>query len=732
MAAGTTKKKKERGKAKAARETAAVVTVPVSPPIPCLVRFNEYPVADVLNKLLADKTTGENIRFATDGYSSAGLAAATQITAARILRDSELIRPRVEKSRTVQSERTKRNAEVFTPLFVCQRMNDWLDRAGAADAAQLRSGEAEKLRSGDTGKLRSGDAEKLRGGDVEKLRGGAAASCDTPAVRPTAESWRRYVDTRVLEITCGEAPFIVSRYDAATGQPIPLTKRIGILDRKLRVVNENAADEAEWVKWALRSLESVYGFEYQGDSLLLTRANLLITFAENLESQWGRRTTRSELTAAANRIVWNFWQMDGLTDAVPKYGDKKEPQEQYLPGFEECAPEKIPVQEDLPWEDEFLVAKDAKSERTDTSPECILFDWRARRKVIFNEIKKGTTTMRFDYAIGNPPYQEETASDSTRMPPIYDKFMDEAYKVADKVELITPARFLFNSGYTSKAWNGKMLNDSHFKVLEYIQKSEDVFANTDITGGIVISYRDVAKNFIPIRTFTTFQELNSLLRKVSSKGEKSLMTVVAPALSFNLSHLMKKENPHLLDRLRTSCFETLKDIFFEEKPHDHKQYVRLLGLLDAKRTFRYVRRDYLIDSRKLLDKYKVLLPKSNGSGAIGEVSKTLLIGEPLVGDLLVGFTQSFIAVGLFDTRVEAENCLKYIKTKFARTMLGILKVTQDNPPEKWRYVPLQDFTSASDIDWAGTVAEIDAQLYKKYGLTKKEIAFIESHVKEME
>ncbi len=126
-------------------------------------------------------------------------------------------------------------------------------------------------------------------------------------------------------------------------------------------------------------------------------------------------------------------------------------------------------------------------------------------------------------------------------------------------------------------------------------------------------------------------------------------------------------------------------------------------------------------------KYKVLIPKSNGSGAIGEVLSTPLIGEPLIG-----YTFSFIGIGAFDTYKEAEHLLKYIKTKFARTALGILKITQDNLPEKWKYVPLQDFTNNSDIDWSKSIPEIDKQLYAKYGLSEEEINFIEQNVKPME
>ena len=123
----------------------------------------------------------------------------------------------------------------------------------------------------------------------------------------------------------------------------------------------------------------------------------------------------------------------------------------------------------------------------------------------------------------------------------------------------------------------------------------------------------------------------------------------------------------------------------------------------------------------------MIVPKSNGSGAIGEVLSTPLIGEPLIG-----VTQSFLTIGAFDTQAEAESCLKYVKTKFVRTMLGILKATQDNPKDTWRLVPLQDFTSASDIDWTQEIEQIDRQLYRRYGLTPQEIAFIEEKVKPMQ
>lgn len=197
---------------------------------------------------------------------------------------------------------------------------------------------------------------------------------------------------------------------------------------------------------------------------------------------------------------------------------------------------------------------------------------------------------------------------------------------------------------------------------------------------------------------------------------------------------MHEENPtaearlskgHRLD-LKSNVLEKLPDIFLDEKPTDGKDYIQILGREKNGRVFKFIRRDY-INNVKNLDKFKILVPKSNGSGLLGEVLSTPLIGQPLIGH-----TESFISIGGFETESEARAALKYIQSKFTRCMLGVLKVTQDNPPEKWAFVPLQDFTSSSDIDWSVSVRDVDRQLYAKYGLTQEEIDFIETHVKEME
>ena len=148
--------------------------------------------------------------------------------------------------------------------------------------------------------------------------------------------------------------------------------------------------------------------------------------------------------------------------------------------------------------------------------------------------------------------------------------------------------------------------------------------------------------------------------------------------------------------------------------------------MTSQRVIKYIDKRY-IKNVENLDKYKVFVPKANGTGALGEVLSTPLIGEPLIGS-----TETFISIGAFNTKEEAKNTMSYIRTKFARTMLGILKITQDNTAKTWKLVPMQDFTANSDIDWTKSISEIDQQLYRKYNLSQDEIDFIETKVQVME
>lgn len=341
--------------------------------------------------------------------------------------------------------------------------------------------------------------------------------------------------------------------------------------------------------------------------------------------------------------------------------------------------------------------------------------------------------MKFSAVVGNPPYQV-TIDGRGDQPPIYHLFLDEAYKLSDLVAMIHPARFLFNAGLTPKEWNKKMLHDKHLKVLFFEQKSAKVFPNTDIKGGVVITLRDASQDFGEIGVFTSFPELNTILQKVEAKGGLTLDTKITGRGIYRLTNIALKDHPEIekiqskghKNDVGTGAFNSLKDIlFYEHRPKGARNYIKILGLLGTRRSYCWIDRRY-INNPLDFEKYKVILPKANGTGAIGEVLSTPLIGEPLIG-----YTETFIGMGVYDTEAESKAALKYVKSKFARTMLGILKITQDNSRDKWANVPLQDFTNKSDIDWSKSIADIDKQLYKKYGLDKKEIDFIETHVKSM-
>ena len=333
--------------------------------------------------------------------------------------------------------------------------------------------------------------------------------------------------------------------------------------------------------------------------------------------------------------------------------------------------------------------------------------------------------MNLNFTIGNPPYQAQT--DNSRTKPIYDLFIDLSMDITRRVSLITPARYLFNAGFTSKKWNKKTLNSPHMKIIWYRPTTVDVFPNIDVKGGVSVMYYDAQEDYGGIKLFTAYPELDKIASKVEAVGQRSLTEIIYTNASYKFKDVFPQEYSSFKKQLPdnmigTTVFEKYPKYFRKERREGDFGFY---GRLNGRRCFRYIDKQ-LIEDHPNLNKYKVFVPKSNGSGAIGEVLSTPLIGEPLIGG-----TQTFISIGAFDSRSEAEACLKYIKTKFARTMLGILKATQHNPKDTWRFVPLQDFTSGSDIDWSQSVAEIDCQLYKKYALTPDEIAFIEEKVSPM-
>ena len=613
--------------------------------------------ADLLKILLKDRTTKKNIVWATHSYEllGKGFAPSDHITPSRVTGTyANLIQPRSEKSKYEQKDRTKIRAEVFTPTWLVKKQNGYVE-------AELESLDLED-----------------------------------------------YIQLRWLEITCGEAPYMVTRYDTVTGEEIPLSERVGFVDRKLQRISREVSDEVTFYELVKKAYRASYGYEYQGDSLLLARENLLATFEDYYLNKTENQPTLEQKKEIATIISYNVFQMDGLKKTSPY--SAKQRQSQQLSLFAD----ELEVQE----------VEESKTH---------IKDWKKNRMIGFERLSSEESEMKFDVVIGNPPYQEEIEGANTQTRPIYHFFMEESYKISDKTVLVTPARFLANTGGTPKKWNHKMLNSRHLKVKFYELKSNKVFPGTDIKGGVVITYHDKNKDFEPIETFISEPLLDSIYRKVKKLQEPSLSEIMFGSDSHKLTDIMFEDFPELISRtdsshrkaVSTNIFERYPEVF-KDKVDSNTEYVQIIGREKNGRSVKYLKKEYLREHPNLLF-WKIILPKANGSGALGEVLSTPLIGEPLIG-----YSQTFISIGKFDTKIEAEACFKYIKTKFARVMLGILKLTQDNPPATWAKVPLQDFTVNSDIDWTQSVADIDRQLYQKYDLSPEEIAFIETHVREMD
>lgn len=248
--------------------------------------------ATLLAILLFDRTTRKNILWATSDYSALGEGyepespiLPEQVTSSH----ATLIQPRVSKAQHAQIGRTRDKAEVFTPSWICNKQNNLLDNEwfGQPNIFNTEQGDQWIV-------------------NTEKIPFAAHG-----------HTWKHYVDEKRLEITCGEAPYLVSRYDTVTGEAIPLNARIGLLDRKMRVVNENTTSPDDWYKWTLRAFQSVYGYEYQGDNLLLARENLLASFWDYYIERFHFSPDLTKLKEIARVISWNIWQMDGLKCVVP-------------------------------------------------------------------------------------------------------------------------------------------------------------------------------------------------------------------------------------------------------------------------------------------------------------------------------------------------------------------------------------------------------------------------------
>ncbi len=256
--------------------------------------LEKYP--EVLGILLRDHTTQKNIFWATDNYKELGKHyqfLSPILTEWITGENGHIIMPRVKKDKNLQQLRVREMAEVFTPSWICNAQNNLIDDAWF-------------------------DQRNVFNVEVELENGTKSWKINERKISyPEGKTWKHYVRDTRLEMACGEAPYITSRYDTTTGEFISIKNRIGFLDRKLRVINENVEDSGDWLEAAQNAYKNIYAFEWQGDSLLLAREAMLITFIENYAFKFGKEPFLKSIQYIAYIISWNIWQMDGLKGVIP-------------------------------------------------------------------------------------------------------------------------------------------------------------------------------------------------------------------------------------------------------------------------------------------------------------------------------------------------------------------------------------------------------------------------------
>ena len=307
---------------------------------------------DILSILLKDRSTKKNILWGISDYEylGNGYTSLDTIDVSKLfVSNTEIIKPRIEKNKDTQELRSKEKAEVFTPLWVCNVQNNLIDDAWFGISRKRFN--TEKQESWETNYYPISFAET------------------------NGKSWTDYIRASRLEISCGEAPYLTTRYDTITGKYVSVRRRVGLLDRKLRVISENVSSSEEWIEWALIAVQNIYGYDWQGDNVFLSRKNILSSVLEEYYEMYNSLLPIEIVLKFAEVISWNIWQMDGIKFVVPN-SCHAVPEEQIAmfaseikmmecPGCKTCNP------------------------RTHTGNYCKIMDWESKSPIRFIDLMKG-------------------------------------------------------------------------------------------------------------------------------------------------------------------------------------------------------------------------------------------------------------------------------------------------------------------------------------------------------
>lgn len=601
--------------------------------------------AQVLKKLLEDKTTGKNIIWATDSYENLGPGyERNQQIRLDHLQQKDIIKPRIQKDLEVQKDRTKKNAEVHTPAWIVNQMNNLVDLDWLKNDSNFNR-----------------EIETTWIQNEQKV-----------AFKSHSEKWKSYVRRKVLEITCGEAPFLTSRYDCSNGQKIEVKDRIGLLDRKLRIVTENTTTPDEWIYYALTALKSIYGYEIQGDSLLIGRLNIYLSFLETAQFVWKIDISLKDKVEIADIISWNVLQMDGLTYKTPSSTLSDSMEQLTLFNF-----------------DSFDENNNEKKVY-----EVKINLWGTSGKTLFSEMK-GSRKMKkkFDVIIGNPPYQESDGGAQSSAKPVYNLFVEAAMNLKPKViEMIIPTRW-YSGGKGLDEFRKKMLSEKHLQYLYDCLDPNEIFPNTNIRGGVCyFQLNSDFDNQIKLPKVVT--------RFPGGNEETNFRPIKIDDIDVFIRHNSALK---ILNKVKKTTSEYINDYvsslrpfgfrgYFKDSPDFHsseKGLIKPIKCVVKGRKIGFVEDSLIKNNRQMISNWKVFIPRANNIGTeLSDDNLNSFVGEP---NMIC--TESFLVIGgnAGLSEQEANNLSKYLKTRFARFMHSISKSSQDATSKTWKFVPIQNF-----------------------------------------
>lgn len=596
-----------------------------------------------------DKTTDKNLIFGTDEYSE-------YIKQNHIIFDKNnvrFIKARNNKDLEVQKSRAKGNAEVFTKASICNSQinlidNEWFEKENVFNTEN--------------------NFEWIT--NYKKINFNEEKN----------QSWEKYVCLKRMEIACGEAPYLTSRYNSVNGDYIKVCDRIGFLDRKLRIINENVDNEKDWFKWVKKALQSIYGYDLQGDNVILTRENLIYTTIDFFIHKFNYIPDNKMIINFAQIIVWNIWQMDGLNFTIPNSCTKNQ---------------------------------DFK----DDGVYCKIKDWENDKIIYYIDL----INLEFDVIIANPPYQmSDGGGIGDSAIPLYNKFVEQAKKIEPKyISMIIPARW-YSGGKGLSKFRKNMLTDKKLLSIYDFPETSDCFPGLNVRGGVcyflwgkeyngetlVVNNIKNTSNYLkrPLlegnaETFIRYNNAISILRKIQKINEKTMDTVVLSRNPFNI--------PSNYSNYKT-----------EKKGDVLRLYRNSRG--NSKTSEKsYINRSYVTKNVDYIDKIKVLVSKASPGG---DEYPHSIISTPIVAEKGSVSTETYLIVDFCENLNEANNLVTYMKSRFFRFMMALIKNTQNISKGVFGFVPIQDFK----IEWT------DETLYKKYDIKKEEIIFIESMIRPMD